>query len=102
MKKLNLVHEKTPPSLLGISQELESLLQSEDDIEARLFELIVQRDELIMAHLASLDSEQKRHFAEAEIKVNDRLKKLTKGLLKGKLGELSGLIKGRKSVAKYK
>lgn len=102
MKKLNFIHELTPPNLISLHQELATLFQSEDDNEARLLELIGLRDELINQHLLGLDDESKHLFAEAELKVNDKLKELTQNRLSGTLNQISGLIRGRKNVAKYK
>ncbi len=102
MKNLKLNHQSTPTSLIPINAELESVLSSEDLDDKRLLELIILRDELISAHLDSIDETTKKKFVKAEYDVNTVLSKIAQRLFKASLSNLSGLVRGKKAVEKYK
>ncbi len=102
MKKIKLNHNNTPPNLIPINQELEGVLSSEELDDKRLLELIVKRDDLITAHLDGLDVDAKKAFATAEYDTNQRLTQIAETLFRTSLSKLSGLLRGRKAVEKYK
>ena len=102
MKKLSLSHEFTPPSLVETNQALEALLAEDEFDDKTLLDLVNQRDALIQAHLDSLDDEARQSFAEAEIKSNESLREIAQGFFRASLNKLSGLVRGRKAVSKYR
>lgn len=102
MKNLKLNHQSTPASLVPINAELESVLSNDDLDDKRLLELIIMREELISAHLNSIDDTTKKKFVRAEYDVNTALSKIAQRLFKASLSNLSGLVRGRKAVEKYK
>lgn len=102
MKKLTLNHEETPVNLVSINKELEALLANDELNDKRLLELIEERDELICEYLNSLDEDAKKSFAIAEIEINTKLTHVAQTLFKASLSKLSGLVRGRKAVEKYK
>lgn len=102
MKKLKLIHPLTPPSLIDVNSKLESLLQAEELDDTKLRELVDARDEIILQHLEGLSAEAKQAFAREELIVNDKISEVAKGLLKKSLAQISGLLRGRKAVEKYK
>lgn len=102
MKKLNLNHEKTPAKLAEINQQLESTLSNDELDDARLRVLVELRDEFIITHLQSLNNIQQKSFAELEVLSNTALSKLISNQLSDSLTELTGLLRGKKAVNKYK
>lgn len=102
MKKLNLNHEKTPAKLAEINQQLESTLSNDELDDARLRVLVELRDEFIVTHLQSLNNIQQKSFAELEVLSNTALSKLISNQLSDSLTELTGLLRGKKAVNKYK
>lgn len=102
MKKLDLVHDTSTPELIEVGLQLENILASEEMDEKILLELIVQRDELIISHLAKLDEKSMKTFATAELEINQRLTSNTKKLLKNSLNQISSYLRGKKAVSKYK
>ena len=99
---LSLTHPYTPNELRTVNQQLEALFAQESLDEAQLLQLISQRDEIVQLHLKSLEKQQLKDFAQAELSVNNVLIENAKGLQSESLGKLSSLIRGRKAVAKYK
>ena len=100
--RLQFDHSFTPSPLKEINQQLSEILAKDDVDEARLLLLIEQRDRIVKEHLDSLEEDVIQQFAEAELEVNQRLEAVSKKLLSDSLGNLSGLIRGRKAVEKYK
>ena len=101
MKKLTLNHLYTPSQLREINQELSKLFSITDFAESEFLKLVMRREETILAHLASLDPNDKKQFSEAELKVNAALFEFASKLSKASLDQLSGLLRGRKAVKKY-
>ncbi len=102
MNSLTLNHSLTPESLQEINAELEAILTADNLEEALLLSKVDERDRQILSHLETLDDEQKKQFAQLELKVNQSLLKTISKLHKHSLNELSGLLKGQKAVKKYK
>lgn len=102
MKKIVLNHSFTPSPLKKLNQDLALLFNQKDPDEARFLSLVTLRDEFIQKYLTELSGEQKQHFVEAEIKINGLLVACANELFKASLNQLSGLVRGRKAVEKYK
>lgn len=102
MKKLNLNHDKTPDKLAEINQQLESILSNDELDDTKLRVLIELRDEFINSHLQSLNEIQQKSFAELEIQSNNALSKLISNQLSDSLTQLTGLLRGKKAIDKYK
>lgn len=102
MKKLELSHELTPQSLVGINQELEVLLAAEELDDDRLKILVESRDTAIIQHLSSLSEGETKAFAALEIDINRHLSDIVQGHFRASLKQLSGLKRGHKAVKKYK
>lgn len=101
MKKLSLIHDTSTPELVDIGLQLEGLLEADEVDDKTLLALIVQRDELVTKHIATLDEESLNTFANAELKINQKLTLRAKSLLKTSLGEISSYLRGKKAVNKY-
>lgn len=102
MNKLNLSHEHTPANLNEINSQLESVLNTDPVDDEKLRALIDSRDKIILEHLNGLQPEHEKTFAEKELGVNKVLSKLIEKQLQTSLKQLSGLVRGKKSVNKYK
>jgi hypothetical protein len=102
LKKIILNHSLTPSFLSQINQDLTTLLLEQDPDESKFLELATKRDDLIQKHLSELDYKTKQEFVKAEIEVNGVLVASANQLFKASLNQLSGLVRGRKAVEKYK
>ncbi|MGS2720405.1 hypothetical protein [Paraglaciecola aestuariivivens] len=102
MKTLELDHSYTPKQLTVINQDLAALLSSADPDQAQFLKLVSQRDEFIQNYLKTLDNPLKKDFVNAELKVNGALVAYAEQSFKASLKQLSGLVRGRKAVKKYK
>ncbi|MGJ8681844.1 hypothetical protein [Paraglaciecola sp.] len=102
MKNLVLDHSFTPSSLKKINQDLLALFAKEDPEESEFLQLATKRDECIQEYLSEIDDEIKQDFVKAEIEVNGLLVAGANELFKASLNQLSGLVRGRKAVEKYK
>ena len=102
MKNLSLNHSQTPSQLVETNNKLEALLDSGEFEESILLQLVGERDNLINQHLTRLDHEQKAQFAEKELEINKQLVVHVSKLQRTVLAKLSGLLKGKKAVKKYK
>jgi len=102
VKKLNLNHDKTPAKLTEINQQLDSQLSNDELDDKKLRALIESRDAFIISHLGSLNDIERRSFAELEMQSNDTLSKLISNQLSDSLTQLTGLLRGKKAVNKYK
>lgn len=98
----SLNHEFTPPPLKAINQQLESLLTDSNPDEARLLQLVSERDEFVTQYLESLSGNDKKAFAEAELVGNGELTAIARTLYSATLKQLSGLKRGQKAVKYYK
>lgn len=101
-KKLEFNHQYTPPKLSDLNAQLEKLMAKDEVDEARLLQLITERDETVKKHLESLTEDALTQFVRAELKVNELLSTSAKKLLSESLTHLSGLIRGKKAVERYK
>lgn len=102
MKKIILNHSLTPSCLSEINQDLSTLLSEQDPEESKFLALATQRDDFIQKYLRELDNNTKQEFVKAEIEVNGVLVASANQLFKASLNQLSGLVRGRKAVEKYK
>lgn len=102
MKKLNINHEYTPDGLKLLNAKLESELCNESLNDVKLKGLIEQRDSLVIGHLKTLDPHSEKLFAEHELNSNKDLLKVIEEHLSLSLKELSGFLRGKKVLKKYK
>jgi hypothetical protein len=64
--------------------------------------LVTERDEFILKYLENLAEEEKKQFAKAELQVNGALVAYAEESFKASLKQLSGLVRGRKAINKYR
>ncbi|GAB2689935.1 hypothetical protein Q4574_00585 [Aliiglaciecola sp. 3_MG-2023] len=102
MIKLTLSHQYTPENLKAINTQIETVLAAAELDDKLLKQLIETRDEVVVDHLKSLDQTAEKLFSESELETNKSLTKVIDTQLKESLKQLSGLIRGKKSVNKYK
>ncbi|MCF2948139.1 hypothetical protein L0668_08480 [Paraglaciecola aquimarina] len=102
MKNLVLDHLYTPSSLKEINQDLLALLAKPDPDESEFLQLATKRDEFIQQYLDEVYGDARQNFIKAEIEVNGLLVAGANQLFKASLNQLSGLVRGRKAVKKYK
>ncbi|WJG10567.1 hypothetical protein [Aliiglaciecola sp. LCG003] len=102
MNKLKLNHKQTPQELVDINLQLEALLEADSLDDAKLKSVVDLRDTFILSHLKSQPSEELKSFAEQELVINNMLSSLIEKQLSDSLSQLSGLLRGRKAVNKYK
>ncbi len=103
MKPEQLYHSHTPAALREINQKIAALCDnpSAGDIET-LNALLKIRDEFIVSHLESLNSEQKEAFASKEIEINDKLKEVAQTLLQSAKDDASHFVRSQVAIKKYK
>jgi hypothetical protein len=102
LKTLTLNHSFTPSHLKKINQDLSELTSDVDPDESKFLQLVTKRDEFIQNYLQTLEKQLKTDFVNAEIKVNGALVAYAEESFKASLKQLSGLVRGRKAVKKYK
>lgn len=102
MKKLNLDHSYTPSPLNNINRELSGLTTENDPDESRFLKLVTEREQFIQKYLENLPEEEKNNFVTAELKANGALVAYAEGSFKASQKQLSGLVRGRKAVNKYR
>lgn len=99
---LELSHSQTPETLQAINQEISTTLSDKSVDDAKLRLLVTRRDEYVQSYLSELDELKRVEFAQQELVSNEKLLAVVKVQLSNSLGQLSGLIRGRKAVGKYK
>jgi len=102
LNKLILDHSFTPSQLKKINRDLSDLTAENDPDESRFLELVTKRDETIQEYLRNLPDKEKNTFANAELQVNGALVAYAEESFKASLKQLSGLVRGRKAVNKYR
>ncbi|MFQ3190966.1 MAG: hypothetical protein ACI936_002102 [Paraglaciecola sp.] len=102
MKKLILDHKFTPSPLQSINQELSELTTENDPDESIFLKLVTDRDEFIQHFLENIPEDEKNNFVTAELLVNGSLVAYAQESFKASLKQLSGLVRGRKAVNKYR
>jgi hypothetical protein len=102
LKTLTLTHSFTPSPLKKINQDLADLTTDLDPDESKFLKLVTERDEFIQRYLQTLQDKLKTNFVNAELKVNGALVAYAEESFKASLKQLSGLVRGRKAVKKYK
>lgn len=102
MISITLSHKFTPSELVVINDKICALLSEDELDEKQLAELTSQREDIVKTHLEKLTASDLKLFAEAELQVNQKLIDLTQQRRSDMLKQLSGFLRGRKSVKKYK
>lgn len=102
MKKITLDHSFTPSPLKQINQDLAELTKELDPDEAIFLKLVTDRDTFIQNYIQTLQEPLKTDFVSAELKVNGALVAYAEQSVKASLKQLSGLVRGRKAIKKYK
>ena len=102
MNKLILEHCFTPSLLKSINRDLSQLTKKNDPDESLFLKLVTERDEFIQNFLENIPDEEKINFVTAELQVNGALVAYAEESFKASLKQLSGLVRGRKAVNKYK
>jgi hypothetical protein len=102
LKKLILDHVFTPSPLKRINQDLSALTTENDPDESIFLKLVTERDEFIQNFLENIPDKERINFVTAELQVNGALVAYAEELFKASLKQLSGLVRGRKAVKKYK
>lgn len=102
MKKLILNHSFTPSPLKIINQDLAALTTENDPDESQFLKLVTDRDEFIQNYIKDMPDNEKNNFVTAELKVNGVLVAYAEESFKASLKQLSGLVRGRKAVDKYR
>ncbi len=78
------------------------LESNSDPDESKFLQLVTERDEFIKSYLQTLDKNLKTDFVNAELKVNGVLVAYAEESFKASLKLLTGLVRGRKAVKKYR
>ncbi|GGW73474.1 hypothetical protein [Alteromonas halophila] len=104
MTNNELNHNKTPPELRAVNDELIAALSAEepDNIEATLLDIVSRRDAIVQQHLASLSTDDAREFAHNEVPINDKLLELVQTLLDSAKDDITHFMRSRAAVKKYK
>ena len=102
MNKLILDHSFTPSPLKSINRDLSELTIKNDPDESRFLKLVTERDEFIQKFIENLPDVEKNNFVTAELLVNGALVAYAEESFKASLKQLSGLVRGRKAVNKYR
>jgi len=102
LKTLTLNHSFTPSPLMKINQDLAELTSDVDPDESKFLQLVTDRDEFIQRYLQTLQDQPQTDFVNAELKVNGALVAYAEESFKASLKQLSGLVRGRKAVNKYR
>ncbi|MBT1450810.1 hypothetical protein KJ365_07925 [Glaciecola sp. XM2] len=98
---LNFSHSYTPEDLAQINVSLEDVLAQETLDEPQLKILIDQRAKLVNLLLNTMQDQQKRCFAKAELKVNEQLVRLISAQTQQVKDELAGYAKASKAIKQY-
>ncbi|GAA0366952.1 hypothetical protein GCM10009092_34150 [Bowmanella denitrificans] len=102
MNSVNLHHPFTFPDLDRLNEALNGLLcQSEPNIEA-IQQLIVERDHMVLAHVANLEGDKKSAFAQAELACNKLLGEKLAEFRDAVKADLTSLLRSRKAIKKYR
>ena len=102
MKKLILDHAFSPSPLKRINRDLSELTTENDPDESIFLKLVTERDVFIHNFLENIPDEEKNNFLTAELQVNGALVAYAEESFKASLKQLSGLLRGRKAVSKYR
>ena len=81
---------------------MSDLTTDNDPDESKFLKLVTERDKFIQHFLKTLPDEEKNNFVTAELKVNGALVAYAEESFKASLKQLSGLVRGRKAVNKYR
>ena len=87
---------------MKINQDLAELTSDVDPDESKFLQLVTDRDEFIQRYLQTLQDQPQTDFVNAELKVHGALVAYAEESFKASLKQLSGLVRGRKAVNKYR
>jgi hypothetical protein len=87
---------------MKINQDLAELTSDVDPDESKFLQLVTDRDEFIQRYLQTLQDQPQTDFVNAELKVNGALVAYAEESFKASLKLLTGLVRGRKAVKKYR
>ena len=87
---------------MKINQDLAELTSDVDPDESKFLQLVTDRDEFIQRYLQTLQGQPQTDFVNAELKVHGALVAYAEESFKASLKQLSGLVRGRKAVNKYR
>lgn len=105
MKVQDLNHSLTPKALQDLNESIAAQLhldQEKASDYAELKALLAERDRLIKDHLSTLADNEKKRFAENELRVNRALEKLAQSLLESSKEDIIQFVRGKAAVKKYK
>jgi len=103
VKLQELNHPLTPEALQNLNAKIVALLDQEKPSDyAELRALLEERDNIINLHLASLQVDAKRLFAQKELVVNRSLEHMAQSLLQSSKEEIIQFVRGKAAVKKYK
>jgi hypothetical protein len=102
LKKLTLDHSFTPNPLRTINQDLSELTSDNDPDESQFLQLVTKRDEFIQTYISNLSGDELKDYVLAELEVNGALVAYAEESFKASLNQLSGLVRGRKAINKYR
>ncbi|WP_395344360.1 hypothetical protein PN836_006210 [Ningiella sp. W23] len=105
---IKLTHHHTPKALSSINEEIECCLANAggdlnaDPInDSHLKILIDQREKLVNLLLKELAEPEVKHFAKAELTVNDALLALVSSIRDEAKATLTGITKSSKAIKQY-
>lgn len=98
---MQLNHPHTPDSLSALNTSLSACLAAEDIDESHLKVLIDQRAKLVDKLLKSMNTEQRKQFAQAEIAINQLLVDCVSGLRDNAKYALSSVAKSSRAIKQY-
>jgi hypothetical protein len=98
---LNLNHAHTPPELSSINQSLQDCFDAEMVDELHLKILVEQRAKLVDKLLKSMKTEQRKQFANLEVKINELLIEQVSALRDVAKDALSSVAKSSRAIKQY-
>ena len=103
MNENDLNHTYTPAPLADINAKLLAVFSDGSEQWFTSFsQLITQRDAIIREHLAALDEDDRKVFADAELKVNERITEVAQKLLDSAKGDVTHFVRSQAAIKKYK
>lgn len=104
MNPEDLNHCYTPASLSQLNIELVELLDKSNDVEqfSKFKDIIFERDRIVLSVLSSLESNQRKLFAQEELRVNKILIDMAQRLLNSAKEDMTHFIRSQAAVKKYK
>lgn len=69
---------------------------------AEFSQIVTERDTFIREHLESLNDEERKQFAQEELKVNERIAEVARKLLDSAKGDVTQFVRSQAAIKKYK